>query len=131
MPAPLPADSFAAGAFHPDYGTRRVSGTLRIDGGMVNFAGEQGFFAFPLGTVQVSLGGAGDRLVFFEHASYPKASMFTTEQSILSHPAFAQNPALTRARDRIRRRKLVGRCIIVAALTAVLAGVWLALRVTW
>ena len=129
MSAHTTKDSFEAGAFHPDHGTRRISGTLRIEGGMVNFAGDQGFFAFPLDSVQINLGGASDRLVFFAHANYPKASIFTSDQAILDHPAFAQNPTLTRARDRIRRRKLVGRCItlgILALIVAAIAGVWLA-----
>ncbi len=129
MPARPSSDSFEAGAFHPDYGNRRVSGTLRIEGGMVNFVSDQGFFAFPLDTVQVNLGGASDRLVFFAHENFPKASLFTSDQSILDHPAFAQNPTLTRARDRIRRRKLVSRCItlgILALILAGIAGVWLA-----
>ena len=129
MPARPSSDSFEAGAFHPDYGNRRVSGTLRIEGGMVNFVSDQGFFAFPLDTVQVNLGGASDRLVFFAHENFPKASIFTSDQAVLAHPAFAQNPTLTRARDRIRRRKLVGRCItfgILALIVVALAGVWLA-----
>ena len=129
MPARPSSDSFEAGAFHPDYGNRRVSGTLRIEGGMVNFVSDQGFFAFPLDTVQVNLGGASDRLVFFAHENFPKASLFTSDQAILDHPAFAQNPTLTRARDRIRRRKLVSRCItlgILALIVVGIAGVWLA-----
>jgi predicted Zn-dependent protease len=75
------------------------------------------------------MGGASDRLVFFAHANYPKASIFTSDQAVLAHPAFAQNATLTRARDRIRRRKLVGRCItlgILALFLAAIAGVWLA-----
>lgn len=129
MPDRPSPNSFEAGAFHPDHGTRRISGTLRIEGGMVNFEGEQGFFAFPLDTVQVNLGGASDRLVFFAHEKFPKASIFTSDQAVLNHPAFAQNPSLTRARDRIRHRKLVGRCItlgIFALILAAIAGVWLA-----
>ncbi len=129
MPARSSPDSFEAGAFHPDHGTRRISGTLKIDGGMVNFEGSDGFFAFPLDSVQVSLGGASDRLVFFAHPNFPKASIFTSDQAVLSHPAFAQNPTLTRARDRIRRRKFVSRCItfsILALIVGAIAGVWFA-----
>lgn len=129
MPAPPTKDSFEASAFHPDHGTRRIAGTLRIDGGMVNFAGDEGFFAFPLTDVQVNLGGASDRLVFFAHPNFPKASIFTADQRVLDHPVFAQNPTLARARARIRRRKLVARCVtfgILGLLLATIAGVWLA-----
>lgn len=129
MPDRSSPDAFEAGAFHPDYGNRRVAGTLHIDGGMVRFQGDQGLFAFPLDTVQVSLGGASDRLVFFAHEKFPKASIFTSDQAILAHPAFAQNPTLTRARERIRRRQLIGRSVtlgILVLLLAALAGVWLA-----
>jgi predicted Zn-dependent protease len=129
MPARSTPDSFEAGAFLPEHGTRRIAGTLRIDGGMVNFTGDDGFLAFPIDDVQVSMGGASDRLVFFAHASFPRASIFTSDQAILTHPAFAQNPALVRARDRIRRRKFVSRCItfsILALLVAAIAGLWFA-----
>lgn len=122
-------DAFEAGAFHPDHGTRRISGTLRIDGGMVGFQGDAGFFAFPLDTVQVTIGGASDRLVFFAHENFPKASIFTADQRILDHPAFAQNPTLTRARERIRTRKLVSRCVtlgILGLIIAAVAGLWFA-----
>lgn len=122
-------DSFDAGAFHPDHGPRRVSGTLRIDGGMVGFQGDAGFFAFPLDTVQVSLGGASDRLVFFAHESFPKASIFTADQRILDHPAFAQNPTLARARARLRQRKLLARGLtlgIIGLILAAIAGLWFA-----
>jgi len=122
-------DAFEAGAFHPDHGTRRVSGTLRIDGGMVGFQGDAGFFAFPLDTVQVTMGGASDRLVFFAHENFPKASIFTADQRILDHPAFAQNPTLTRARERIRTRRLVGRCVtlgLLGLIIAAVAGLWFA-----
>lgn len=122
-------DAFEAGAFHPDHGNRRVSGTLRIDGGMVGFQGDAGFFAFPLDSVQVSLGGASDRLVFFAHENFPKASIFTADQRILDHPAFAQNATLARARARIRTRKLVARCVtlgILGLIVAAVAGLWFA-----
>jgi len=122
-------DSFDAGAFHPDHGPRRVSGTLRIDGGMVGFQGDAGFFAFPLDTVQVSLGGASDRLVFFAHESFPKASIFTADQRVLDHPAFAQNPTLARARARLRQRKLLARGLtlgIIGLILAAIAGLWFA-----
>jgi len=123
------SDSFDAGAFHPDHGPRRVSGTLRIDGGMVGFQGDAGFFAFPLDTVQVSLGGASDRLVFFAHESFPKASIFTADQRVLDHPAFAQNPTLARARARLRQRQLLARGLtlgIIGLILAAIAGLWFA-----
>lgn len=129
MPARPTPDSFEAGAFLPEHGTRRIAGTLRIDGGMVNFAGDDAFLAFPLEGVQVTMGGASDRLIFFAHASFPKASIFTSDQAILAHPAFAQNPTLVRARDRIRHRKFISRCItfsLLALIVAAIAAVWFA-----
>ena len=116
-------DSFEAGAFHPDHGHRRVSGTLRVDGGMIGFQGDAGFFAFPLDGVQVTLGGENDRLVFFAHENFPKASIFTGDQRILDHPAFAQNATLARARDRIRTRRFVSRCVTFGFLGFLLAGI--------
>lgn len=122
-------NSFEGGAFHPDHGTRRVAGTLHIEPDGVRFQTEEGMFQLPLEGLDVNVGGAGDRLVFFAHPNFPKVSVFTSDQAVLNHPAFANNRALGRARDRIRRRKLVGRCVtfgILALIVAALAGVWLA-----
>jgi predicted Zn-dependent protease len=122
-------DSFDAGAFHPDHGTRRVAGTLHIEPDGVRFQTEDGMFQLPLENLDVNVGGASDRLVFFAHPNFPKVSIFTADQAVLNHPAFATNRALGRARDRIRRRKLVGRCVtlgILGLIVAALAGVWLA-----
>ena len=127
MPTPASQDTFEAGAFHPDYGTRRVTGTLSIDGGMATFTSDEGLFAFPLTGLQIKLGGASDRLVFLEHPNFPKVSIFTSDHAILDHPEFAQDRTLTRARDRIRRRKFVARCItfgLLALLIGAVAGVW-------
>ena len=86
-------------------------------------------FQLPLEGLDVSVGGASDRLVFFAHPNFPKVSIFTSDQAVLDHPAFVHNRALGRARDRIRRRKLVARCVtfgILALIFAAFAGVWLA-----
>ncbi|MFM8468908.1 MAG: M48 family metallopeptidase [Limisphaerales bacterium] len=125
---PVP-NSFDGGAFHPDHGTRRVAGTLHIQPDGVRFQTDDGMFQLPLDGLDVTVGGASDRLVFFAHPNFPKVSIFTSDQAVLNHPAFASNRALGRARDRIRRRRLVGRCItlgILGLIVAALAGVWLA-----
>ena len=122
-------EHFEAGAFHPDYGTRRAAGMLHIAPDGVQFQGENGMFQLPLEGLDVSVGGASDRLVFFAHPNFPKVSIFTSDQAVLDHPAFVHNRALGRARDRIRRRKLVARCVtfgILAPIFAAFAGVWLA-----
>jgi predicted Zn-dependent protease len=129
MPELSPASSFAAGAFHPSQGTRRVAGTLRLEGGSAHFAGETLTFSLPLDGVSVRLGGASDRLIFFEHASAPGVSVFTSDRAVLEHPAFAQNPLLGQARGQIRRRHFAARSLVLAvsvALVLALAGLWLA-----
>ncbi len=122
-------DTFEGGAFHPQFGTRRAAGTVHIGPAAVRFEGETGSFELPLDDLQVNLGGASDRLVFFAHPRFPNVSAFTADHAVLEHPAFAQNRVLGRARDRIRRRKLFARCVtfgILALLIGAVAGVWLA-----
>ena len=92
-------EHFEAGAFHPDYGTRRAAGMLHIAPDGVQFQGENGMFQLPLEGLDVSVGGASDRLVFFAHPNFPKVSIFTSDQAVLDHPAFVHNRALGRARD--------------------------------
>ena len=129
MPSASVPDTFEAGAFHPDHGTRRISGTLHIAPDGVRFETDGSMFQLPLEDLDVNLGGASDRLVFFAHPRFQNVSIFTSDQAVLNHPAFASNRTLARARDRIRRRKLVSRCITLGILTlflAAIAGVWLA-----
>lgn len=125
---PIP-DTFEGGAFHPQFGTRRVAGTLHVGPTTVRFQGETGSFELPLDDLDVNLGGASDRLVFFAHQRFPNISAYTADHAVLDHPAFAQNRALGRARDRIRRRKLVARCVtfgILALILGAIVGVWFA-----
>lgn len=123
------AASFEAGAFHPDHGTRRVAGRLSLDGGLVRFESEALRFTLPLEGLSVRLGGASDRLIFFEHPEVSGVSVFTSDRAVLEHPAFAQNPALGQARGRIRQTQWLSRGVLMAvmvALVAALAGLWLA-----
>ena len=125
---PIP-DSYEGGAFHPQFGTRRAAGTLQVGSAAVRFQGETGSFELPLDDLEVNLGGASDRLVFFAHPRFPNVSAFTADHAVMAHPAFSQNRALGRARDRIRRRKLVARCVtfgILALIIGAIAGVWFA-----
>ncbi len=129
MPTGAVPDTFDGGAFHPQFGPRRAAGTLHIGPTAVRFEGETGSFELPLDDLQVNLGGASDRLVFFAHPRFPNISAYTADHAVLDHPAFAHNRALGRARDRIRRRKLVARCVtfgILALIVLAIAGVWLA-----
>ena len=64
---PIP-DSYEGGAFHPQFGTRRAAGTLQVGSAAVRFQGETGSFELPLDDLEVNLGGASDRLVFFASA---------------------------------------------------------------
>jgi len=122
------ATAFEAGAFHPDHGTQRVAGRLSLDGGLVRFESETLRFTLPLEGLSVRLGGASDRLIFFEHSDVSGVSVFTSDRTVLEHPAFAQNPALGLARGRIRQTQWIARGVLFAvllALLATLAGLWL------
>lgn len=123
------ATAFEAGAFHPDHGTRRVAGRLILDGGLVRFESEALRFTLPLDGLSVRLGGASDRLIFFEHPNHSGVSVFTSDRTVLEHPAFAQNPALGLAQGQIRQKQWIARGMLFAVLLtllATLAGLWLA-----
>lgn len=132
MPAMNPhatATSFEAGAFPPGPGAVRVAGRLSLDDRRVRFESEAVTFELPLEGLSVRLGGAGDRLIFFEHPEFAGASVFTADRAVLEHPAFLRHPTLGEARGRIRSARLLSRGILLAVLlvvAAALAGLWLA-----
>jgi predicted Zn-dependent protease len=129
MSANSSSTTFEAGAFHPDHGTRRVAGRMSLEGGLVRFEAETLQFTLPVEGLTVRLGGASDRLIFFEHPEMVGISVFTSDRTVLEQPAFAQNAALGRARGKIRQTQWLSRGLLFAvmlALAAVLAGIWLA-----
>lgn len=125
----LAAARYAAHAFHPDFPKGRTSGELRIDAGAATFScspqnGDLRRVLLPLSGLRVTLGGAGDRLVFFGHDSYPDWRIYTSDLQVLKEPILLAHPELTasiaklRGKRRRQRALLVGAALLLLALPA-------------
>ena len=97
---------FAGGAFHPDFPNGKSSGTLKISDTAVVLECKYRTLQFSLIDLQVSLGGAGDRTVFFKHPNHPDVSLYTLEHAVLSHPALVNDPGIGEQLKIVRRKKL-------------------------
>jgi predicted Zn-dependent protease len=88
------ARTYQGGAFHPTFKNGRGSGVLTVGSLAVRFTGEAGELELPLAGLNISLGGASDRIVFFKHPSLPESTLHTTEHEVLEEEALTGRPEL-------------------------------------
>ena len=128
MTAPV---EFPAHAFHVSLPDGRASGILRVyDHGLVFTASTNSgahTVTLPLQGLQITLGGAGNRLLFCTHPAYPEWQVYTTEKSLLKVPALAGHQALRDVGSQKRKHHgtfwglLAGS---VATLALIVLGLW-------
>jgi predicted Zn-dependent protease len=114
---------YDASAFDPSVPAGRVSGVLEltIDGPTLTSAGP--CVALPWHGLRLRLGGANDRLVFFEHPAHPDTSVFTADHRVLADPELARHPELARAIAGVRSRKHRARALLLGVIAVLLAAV--------
>ncbi len=78
--------------------------------------------------LQLSLGGASDRLVFFSHPAQPDWRFYTSERSVLKDPNLKQQPQLQAIMARARRKR-GGHWLLLAAVVLVCLAAPLAVLV--
>jgi len=115
--------------FDPSLPGGQSSGRIAIGATAVTLQSENQSIDLPLESLEVKLGGAGNRLLFLSHPSFPERSAYTLDHSLLKHPAFDEWAHLAQARGKVRRIKrlfwgtLVGMTILCIA---TLCGIWVA-----
>lgn len=77
---------FAAGLFHPDFGNEVVNGRLFLDRWKLHFRSDSVSEEIPMETMEVEFEDGGTR-IYFKDPTRPELSIFTTDQTILKHPA--------------------------------------------
>jgi predicted Zn-dependent protease len=116
------------GAFHPNLPKGRATGAVTISFTAVHFHSDKGGFDLPTDGLEIKLGGASDRLLFFTHPTHPQVTIHTADLSLLNHPVLMHNPAFAAHRKRIRTRRRVSWLVlygIVGMLFAAGAGLFL------
>ena len=97
--------TFAGHAFHDSFKNGKASGNLSLTDVHVQFENEQGQVRFSISGAQFKLGGASDRLLFISHPSYPEWNLYTSDLSILKHPALHNDPAVQQQVKKARNTK--------------------------
>ena len=100
----------------------RHAGELEINDFQIRFTSESHNITFPLNQLQISIGGAGDQLIFFHHPSQPTFSLYSDNHSILKNPVLVQHPELL---SQIKQVKQAKRKIIYSILlfVGIIAGI--------
>lgn len=80
---------FEAGLFHPDFGNEVVSGRIFLDRWKLHFRSDSVAEEIPMDAVEIEFEEGTDR-IYFNDPNRPELKIFTSDQSILKHPAIRQ-----------------------------------------
>ena len=117
--------TYRGGAFHGSFDGGKSSGAIQLTSQTLIFEASGGTRVdFPFNGLRLELGGASNRMVFFEHPSRPGWSVYTSDRSILRSPELAEFPDLADDIARIRGRSRRGRVVAVLVLLLLLAGIY-------
>jgi predicted Zn-dependent protease len=114
---------FEGGAFHPELPGGRAAGRLRVDASCLELAGAPRTLRLDVAGIDVRLGGARNRVVFFTHASQPNLTLYTSDHAILSHPALTGSRAVAAQLAAARSRRHLTRLATWGSLAAVVAAI--------
>jgi Zn-dependent protease with chaperone function len=124
----VPPLEFSAQAFHPGLPKGQAGASCGLASDHLRcFVCEQ-CITLPLLGLQLKLGGASDRLLFFSHPDVPDWQFYTSDLRVLHAPALIAHPAAGAVREANRRHKLT----FLGALAAILAAfIFGALLIYW
>lgn len=83
----------------------RQAGNLVITDFQIEFSSESQQIKLPLNQLQITLGGAGDQLIFFHHPSHTQISIYSDNHAILKNPILLQHPELLTQIKSVKRGK--------------------------
>ncbi len=112
--------------FNPELPKGKASGTMTIDSAGIHFHIIDNTINLPLQGLQVSMGGANNRLVFFEHPQVKGWSFYTSDRTVLHNSHLHSQPAVSAVLAQAKQKHLlswgivVGVCILVVAIPLLL-----------
>jgi len=106
--------------FHDALPKGKSSGIMVIDQQGILFNIQQERIRLPLQNLQVSLGGASNRLVFFEHPLVNGWSFYTSDSGILRNSHLGNQPAVAALFAQAKRKRALGWGAIGAAIALIL-----------
>ena len=115
-------EQYEGGAFYSEFVKGKSSGSIHITNQALVFVAEAGQVELPLNGLQIRLGGASNRLIFFSHSSKPDWSVYTPDHTVLRDARFtalrhtAAQIAQIRLRKKYTRLALSGVAFLVIGL---------------
>ena len=107
----------------------RCSGQLTIENDHLCFTNIEGIaYSMPIAGINIQIGGAGNRYLFFNHTSQAGLTLYTDQKDILKDTAFAAHPELSPILKQLIKRKTslwTSAFVISGLVIALLIGLWL------
>ncbi|PVZ69467.1 M48 family metallopeptidase [Pelagibaculum spongiae] len=114
--------SFDAQAFHDDLPKGKSSGTLEVTQNSIEFIGSGKRVSFPMDTIELTLGGASNRLAYFKSQAQPDWVLYTSDLNILKHPSLQTRPEISEQLSLIKNKRRSGWLITAFALMLIIAA---------
>lgn len=105
--------------FHDALPKGKASGTLTINQQEIVFRIQQQQIQLPFHNLKISLGGASNRLVFFEHPLIQDWSFYTSDLSVLRDPHLHQQPTISALLGQVKRKRVMGWSLFAAICTLI------------
>jgi beta-barrel assembly-enhancing protease len=119
---------YAGHAFNESFQNGKSSGHITLSREGVHFRNDDTECLLPLNGLNVELGGASNRILFFDNPTVDGWRFYTSDQSILKDPVLENNVHLKGQVQKVKKTKstaLLFALLCMALLFLALAGVWL------
>lgn len=107
--------------FHEQLPKGKASGSMTIDPAGIQFYIQDQQVRLPLEGLQVSLGGASNRLVYFEHPFLSGWSFYTSDRSVLKDPHLHTVPSVSKLLTGAHNKHLLGWSILASVVALIIA----------
>ena len=108
--------------FHDALPKGKASGAMNVEQQGIVFHIQQQQIQLPLQGLQVSLGGASNRLVFFTHPLVPDWNFYTSDLTILHDVHLHNQPAIAALLAQVQRKHVFGWSVIAAVIILIVAA---------
>ncbi len=107
--------------FHHQLPKGKASGTMTITPAGIDFSIRDQHLHLPLHGLQVSVGGASNRLVYFEHPDLPGWSFYTSDRRVLQDSHLHSLPSVSRLLTGARNKHWLGWGLIASVISLIVA----------
>lgn len=87
------SNTYSCHAFHSDLPGGRSSGTVSVSQQRLIFSIAEQNIELPVAGLELTMGGASNRLIFISHPRYPQWRFYTSERRFLKDPHLLSSPA--------------------------------------